>query len=84
MTALFAIITFFFIFVVVYLAISVVLAVAAWWMSRSAGRQNGTATDGKIELKIDRLKEKAFFIAIILTFFFVTPFVVLFIFILPD
>lgn len=83
MTTLFAIITFFFIFVLVYLIISVGLAVAAWWMTRRGDEQNGAQKILEIEEKIDAIKEKAFYIALVLTFFFVTPFVVLYIFVRP-
>ena len=76
MTALFAISTFFFIFVVVYLAITTVLAATSWCLKRRAdgkGTEEGTE---EIERRMDRVKDKAFLIALVLTFFVVTPFVI--------
>lgn len=83
MTTLYTIITFFFIFVLAYFSISVSLGLAGWWMTRRSAKQNNPQKIEEIERKIDSLKEKAFLIAIILTFFFVTPFVVIYLFVLP-
>lgn len=83
MTALFTVITFFFIFIVVYLAISVVLTLSSWWMVRQAAKRKKKEAVAVIEGKIDRLKDKAFVISLVLTFFFVTPFVVIYIFVYP-
>lgn len=83
MTAIFTIITFFFIFVLVFLAISAALSVGAWWMGRHAAREENPESTKEIERKIDRIKDKAFMISIILTFFFVTPFVVIYLFVNP-
>ena len=80
MTALFTVITFFFIFVLVYLAISVALTCASWWMKRRAAKGKTKESIVAIEGKIDRHKDKAFMISMVLTFFFVTPFVVIYIF----
>ena len=76
MTAFFAIITCFFIFVVVYLAITTVLAVASWWLKRRADGEGAMKGVEEIERRMDRVKDRAFLIALILTFFVVTPFVV--------
>jgi len=77
MTAIFAIITFFFIFVVVYLAITTVLAASSWWLKRGAAGEGAKERIEEIDRRMDRVKEKAFLIAIVLTFFVVTPFVVI-------
>lgn len=76
MTALFAIITFFFIFVLVYLAITTFLAAASWWLKRRTAGKGAKESIEDIERRIDRVKDKAFMIALVLTFFVVTPFVV--------
>lgn len=81
MTALFAIITFFFIFVVVYLAITVVLAITAWWLTRRALAKDAGESIHRIEQQMDRIKDKAFVIALVLTFFIITPFVVMAVFV---
>jgi hypothetical protein len=81
MTALIAIITFFFIFVLVYVAVSFALVLAGWWMARPAARAKETVRLQEIRQKIDRAKEKAFVVSMVLTFFFVTPFVVIYVFI---
>ena len=60
----------------VYLAITTVLAVASWWLKHRLGRKGTDEGFAEIESRIDRLKEKAFLIALVLTFFVVTPFVV--------
>jgi hypothetical protein len=83
MTALFAIITFFFIFVVVYLATAVVLAVVAWWLKRRAKLKGAVEGIHRVEQQMDRVKEKAFLIALVLTFFIITPFVVITVFVMP-
>jgi predicted MFS family arabinose efflux permease len=83
MTALFAIITFFFIFVVAYLAVATVLAVVTWWLKGRAAARDADARIQEIERKMDRVKEKAFVIALVLTFFVVTPFVVILLFVRP-
>ncbi len=83
MTALLTIITFFFIFVVVYLAVAMVLAATTWVLKQRAA---ATDTDGRIheiERKMDRIKEKAFVIALVLTFFIIAPFVVITVFVTP-
>ena len=77
MTALFAIITFFFIFVVVYLAIATLLALALWWLKRRACREGAIYSVDEIERRMDLFKDKAFLIALVLTFFVLTPFVVI-------
>lgn len=81
MTALYTVITFFFIFVLVYLAISMALTGANWWMARRAAKGITEESITTINAKIDRLKDKAFVVSIVLTFFVVTPFVVIYIFI---
>lgn len=81
MTALFTVITFFFIFVLVYLVISVALTLVGWWMARQVAKGITKESMAAIDGKIDRLKDKAFVISIVLTFFFVTPFVVISIFV---
>jgi predicted PurR-regulated permease PerM len=83
MTALFAIITFFFIFVVVYLAVAAVLAVVTGWLKRRARRKGAGDKVLEIEQRMDRVKEKAFLIALVLTFFIITPFVVIVVFVRP-
>ena len=83
MTALFAIITFFFIFVVVYLAIAIFLATAAWVLKRRAAAPDRGESVLEFERKMDRVKEKAFVIALVLTFFIVTPFAVIILFVTP-
>lgn len=83
MTALFAIITFFFIFVVVYLAVATVLAVVTWWLKRRARRKGAGDKVLQIEQRMDRVKEKAFVIALVLTFFIITPFAVIVVFVRP-
>ncbi len=83
MTALIAIITFFFLFVLVYVAVSVALSLAGWWMARPAAKAKETARLQEIGQMIDRAKDKAFVVSIILTFFFITPFVVIYVFVLP-
>jgi hypothetical protein len=83
MTALFAIATFFFIFVLVYVAVSVSLVLVGWWMARPVVRARDAVRLREIEQRIDRAKEKAFIVSIVLTFFCVTPFVVIYLFILP-
>lgn len=82
MTALLAIITFFFIHVLLYVAISAVLAVAAWWMVRQAANAKNTDRMREIEGFIDKTKERAFIISLALTFFFIAPFVVIYLFVL--
>ena len=85
MTALFAIVTFFFIFFITYLAVAMVLAAATWVLKHRAA---ATDTDERIheieeiERKMDRVKEKAFVIALVLTFFVVTPFAVILLFVM--
>ena len=83
MTALFAIITFFFIFVVVYLTITTVLAVAAWWLKRCTSGESVEESVDEIDRRMDRIKDRAFIIALVLTFFIVTPFVVITVFVKP-
>lgn len=83
MTALYAIITFFFIFVLLYLAISMVLAAAAWVLKRRAGGMDAHERIREIERRMDRVKEKVFVIALVLSFFIVTPFAVILLFIIP-
>jgi high-affinity Fe2+/Pb2+ permease len=83
MTALFAIITFFFIFVVVYFAVATVLAAVTWWLKRRAAARDADAGMREIERKMDGVKQKAFVIALVLTFFFVTPFAVILLFVRP-
>ena len=83
MTALFAIITFFFIFVLVYTAITAALTAAAWWAERRTRSRDDTVKTQQIGEKVDRLKEKVFLVSMIITFFFVTPFVVIYLFVLP-
>jgi hypothetical protein len=80
MTAIFTVITFFFIFVLVFLAISIALTMVGWWMARRAAKGKTKESIAAIEGKVDRLKDKAFVISIVLTFFFVTPFVVIYLF----
>ena len=82
MTALLAIITFFFIHVLLYVAISAVLAAAAWWMGRQAAKAKNTDRMREIEGFIDKTKERAFIISLALTFFFIAPFVVIYLFVL--
>ena len=57
MTALFAIITFFFIFVVVYLTITTVLAVAAWWLKRCTSEESVGESVDEIDRRMDRIKD---------------------------
>ncbi len=83
MTALFAIITFFFIFVVFYLTIAMVLAAAAWVLKRRTSGADADERIREIERKMDRVKEKTFVIALVLTFFIVTPFAVILLFVIP-
>ena len=83
MTALFVIITFFFLFVVVYLAVATALAVVTWWLKRRAAARSVDARIQEIERKMDRIKEMAFVIALALTFFVVTPFAVILLFVRP-
>jgi predicted MFS family arabinose efflux permease len=61
----------------------VALSAAAWWMGRQAKRSNDAQSVKEVERKIDRLKDKAFYISLVLTFFIITPFVVLFVFVKP-
>lgn len=77
MTALFAIVIFLFINVLVYVMFCAVLAAVGWWMTHRADK----APD--VETKLDRIKDKAFVLSVIVTFFFITPFVVLYLFIHP-
>jgi hypothetical protein len=81
MTALLAIITFFFIFVVVYLAVATVLAAVTWWLKHRARKNGAGEKVPRIEQRMDRVKEKAFVIALVLTFFIITPFVVIVVFV---
>lgn len=83
MIALFTVITFFFIFVLVYLTISVALSLASGWMARRAAKGKNKERKAAIEARVDRLKDRAFVISIVLTFFFVTPFVVIYLFVYP-
>jgi len=81
MTALIAVATFFLIYVIVFIVISAVLSAAAWWMGRRAAKTSHAQSAAEIERKLDQLKDKAFVVSIILTFFIVTPFVVIYLFI---
>jgi len=77
MISLFAIIAFFFIFVVVYLVITIALAMAGWWLKRREAREGAEYGVAEVERRMDLIKEKAFVIALVLTFFIITPFVVI-------
>ncbi len=77
MTSLFAIIIFFFIFVVVYLAVTTLLALVSWWLKRRANREGAMHSVDEIERRMDLFKDKAFMIALVLTFFVITPYVVI-------
>ena len=83
MTALFAIVTFFFIFVIAYLAVCMVLAAATWVLKHHAAATGADERIYEIERKMDRIKEKAFVIALVLTFFIIAPFVVITVFVMP-
>ncbi len=77
MTAILAIITSFFIFVVVYLTITAVLCVTSWWLKRRGAGESAMQSIEEIEHRMDHIKDKVFVIALILTFFVITPFVII-------
>ena len=83
MTALFAIITFFFIFVLVYSSITAVMAVVTWGLMRQAAGKDEGRKKKDIEHRMDLIKDRVFIIALVLTFFIVTPFAVLYVFVIP-
>lgn len=80
MVSLFSLIIFFFILVVIFSAVALTLAIAAWLQKkRFAGGEGATSAALRgIEKKTDLFKEKAFNIAVVLTLFCITPFVVLY------
>lgn len=82
MTALFAIVIFFFIHVLLYVAISAALSAAAWWMGRQAAKAKNPDRMREIEAFIDKTKERAFIISLALAFFFIAPFVVIYLFVI--
>ena len=63
------------------LAITVVLAIAAWWLTRRALAKDAGESIHQIEQQMDRVKDKAFVIALVLTFFIITPFLVITVFV---
>lgn len=75
MVSAFAIIIFFFILVLIYPAAAWILSVGGWWWKRRTRnkRGGGDGIEPEIDRKIDRLKDQAFTVSIILVFFFLTP-----------
>ncbi len=79
MASLYSLIIFFFILVILYSGVAAGLSLAGWIQKKWIGRREKPAPDviRAIDGRTDRLKSKAFPIAVVLVLLCITPFVML-------
>lgn len=84
MVSLYSLIIFFFVLVILFTMVSMVLSLAGWLQKKWIGRKTIPAPESiqAIDFRIDRLKALTFNISVVLVLFCITPFVIIYLFIL--
>ena len=80
MVSILSLVVFFFILVALYLAVTLILALAGWLSKKRVSRDYRSSEEliAAIDQRTDRLKTLFFNIAVALVLFAITPFVVLY------